>query len=102
MVCQKLLIAAAVLGVACASPSALDLAGEVYRGCLQHFSVSCVKPKALAWFSEVVDKPAIKITEELVIVKKHDPEQVVVRIQCKALRGFDVSSRFSGATWNSL
>lgn len=71
--------AAAVLGVACAGPSAVDLLGDIYNGCLKDFSVSCVRPKALQWVNAVSEGPVIKITDDLVIVKKANPENVAVR-----------------------
>lgn len=102
MVSLKLLIAAAVLGVACANPSALNLVGEMYRGCLQQFSVSCVKPKALAWFNEVIDKPAIRVTDDLVLVKKHDPEQVVRTHQYSSFCQFIALFVFAGTARRSF
>lgn len=53
-----------------ADPSATDLVQDIYHTCLQDFSVGCVKPKALTWISLVSDKPEIKVTEDLVIIKK--------------------------------
>lgn len=78
MVSFKLLITIAILSVAVADPSALDVLQDIYRGCLQQFSVSCVKPKALGWMSMVADKDVIKVTDDLMIVKKDDPEKEVV------------------------
>lgn len=56
------------------APSATDLWDDIYSGCLQDFSISCVKPKILAWMSLVVRQPEIKVTEDLVIVKKDAPK----------------------------
>lgn len=83
MVSFKLLITvAAVLGVSVADPSALDVLQDMYRGCISQFSVSCVRPKALAWISMVADRNVIKVTDDLMIVKKDDPEKEVVRVMC--------------------
>ncbi|XP_050305027.1 uncharacterized protein LOC126742418 [Anthonomus grandis grandis] len=57
-------------------PSAVDLVQDIYHTCLRDFSVSCAKPKALKWISEVVDKEQIRITEDLVLIKKDNPEEV--------------------------
>ncbi|RZC37776.1 uncharacterized protein BDFB_010888 [Asbolus verrucosus] len=59
-----------------ADPSATDVLQDIYRTCLRDFSVNCVKPKALAWMSFVSDKPEIKVTEDLVIVKKPSAEPI--------------------------
>lgn len=80
MIGFKLLVAVTVLGVAAADPSALDVLQDVYRACLSQFSVSCVRPKALAWMSMVADRDVIKVTDDLMIVKKEDPEMNVVRV----------------------
>lgn len=86
MVSFKLLISLVILGVAAADPSALDVLQDMYRGCLQQFSVSCVRPKALAWMSMVADRNVIKVTDDLMIVKKEDPEKNVVReMDCAGL-----------------
>lgn len=79
MVSFKLLITVVTIGVAVADPSALDVLQDMYRGCLQQFSVSCVRPKALAWMTMVADRNVIKVTDDLMIVKKEDPEKNVVR-----------------------
>lgn len=86
MVSFKLLITVVVLGVAAADPTALDVLHDMYRGCLQQFSVSCVRPKALAWMSMVADRDVIKVTDDLMIVKKKDAEKNVVRtMDCAGL-----------------
>ncbi|CAG9817456.1 unnamed protein product [Phaedon cochleariae] len=73
------LTAAAILATASASPSAVDVLHDIYSGCLKDFEVSCAKPKALHWLSEVSDQQQIKLTEELMIVKKDVPGQVEER-----------------------
>lgn len=80
MIGFKLLVAVTVLGVAAADPSALDVLQDMYSACLSQFSVSCVRPKALAWMSMVADRNVIKVTDDLMIVKKEDPEMNVVRV----------------------
>lgn len=68
-------------GVFC-NPSAVDLAQDIYSSCLQHFSVSCVRPKALWWINNVADKDVIKVTEDLVIVKNENTNEAqVIHIQ---------------------
>lgn len=58
-----------ILGVVSANPSAQDVLIDMYNSCLQGFSVSCVKPKALAWINQVSSSDVIQITEDLSIVK---------------------------------
>nr|CAH7742902.1 unnamed protein product [Callosobruchus chinensis] len=53
-----------------AAPSAVELVQDIYRSCLSQLSVGCVKPKALYWMEQVADKNEIRVTEDLVIVKK--------------------------------
>lgn len=80
MVSVKFFVYAAALGaVASASPSAVDLAQDIYRTCLQDLSVSCVKPKAIQWMSDVSHSEEIKITEDLSIVRKDNVAEVEVR-----------------------
>lgn len=55
--------------------SAVDLLQDIYYECLRDFSVSCAKPKALQWITDVSDKDEIKITEDLLIVKKVNLEE---------------------------
>lgn len=38
-----------------------------------------MKPKALAWMSLVSEQNVIKVTDDLMIVKKDNPEKDVVR-----------------------
>ncbi|CAG9760743.1 unnamed protein product [Ceutorhynchus assimilis] len=71
MVRSKLLVIAAfVVVVSAYDPSAVEVVQSIYNSCLRDFSVSCAKPKALQWISEVADKKEIRITEDLVLVKK--------------------------------
>ncbi|XP_044727538.1 uncharacterized protein LOC123291135 [Chrysoperla carnea] len=49
--------------------SASELVSDVYNGCLQHFQFNCVKPKALAWISNVYENKVIRITDDLAIRK---------------------------------
>lgn len=79
MVSLKVLFAAVVaVGCATASPSAVDLLGDIYSGCIKQFSVGCVKPKAIGWMSKVLEEPVIKVTDDLVLVKKSNPIEVSV------------------------
>nr|XP_022918591.1 uncharacterized protein LOC111427605 [Onthophagus taurus] len=64
----------ALINAVSANPSAVDLAQDIYQSCLQDFSVSCVKPKALNWISTVVNDEVINITDDLAIVKKDNPD----------------------------
>ncbi|XP_044271484.1 uncharacterized protein LOC123015675 [Tribolium madens] len=72
---SKLVLVLAVVALTHADPSAVDVLHDIYNTCLKDFSVSCAKPKALAWMSYVADKPEIKVTEDLVIVKKKSLEE---------------------------
>ncbi|KAK9890827.1 hypothetical protein WA026_012173 [Henosepilachna vigintioctopunctata] len=63
-----------VLCVCNADQSAVDVLQDMYYGCVKDLSLSCVKPKSMRWFNDVSDKPVIKITEDLVIVKKNVPD----------------------------
>lgn len=79
MVGSKLLVIAAFIVVVTAKdPSALDVMQDIYDTCLRDLSVSCAKPKALRWISEVVDKEQIRITEDLVLIKKDNPTEIEV------------------------
>lgn len=73
-------IALSVLNLALAQQSAIDLAQDIYRTCLKEFSIGCVKPKALTWMTNVVSDPVIRITDDLVIVKKDNPRDREVLI----------------------
>lgn len=76
MNCFKFVIVSlALIATVSASPSAIDVVHDMYKTCLQDFSVSCVKPKALSWLSHVTSDPIIKITEDLMIVKKDNVPQ---------------------------
>nr|XP_023024688.1 uncharacterized protein LOC111512767 [Leptinotarsa decemlineata] len=57
-----------------ADQSAVELFQDVYRACLQQFSIACVKPRTLKWINAVAEKNSIRITEDLVLVKKYSPE----------------------------
>ncbi|XP_023024687.2 uncharacterized protein [Leptinotarsa decemlineata] len=71
-----LLALTALVATVAANPSAVDVLQDVYYTCLQDFSVSCVKPKALHWISEVANNQEIRITDDLTIVKKDNPGNV--------------------------
>lgn len=73
-----LLVVAATLAV-CANGvdlSASEVATDIFRTCLSKYSVSCVKPKALAWISNAVHQDEIKITEDLTIVRTADEQPI--------------------------
>lgn len=83
MNCFKLVIVSlAFVAYVSASPSAVDVVHDVYKTCLQDFSVSCVKPKALSWLSHVSNDPIIRITEDLMIVKKDNVPQDAEVVNC--------------------
>lgn len=68
-----------LIGIATAqNPSAVDLVNDIYTGCVKDWSLSCARPKALQWFSEVSQNDEIKITHDLVIVKKDNPKEFEV------------------------
>lgn len=56
--------------------SAADVAIGMYRDCLQDYSVSCVQPRATAWFNHVIGLNEIKITDGLSIIRtsSDDPQ----------------------------
>ncbi|KAJ8910698.1 hypothetical protein NQ315_002025 [Exocentrus adspersus] len=64
------ILAALLVSSAYANPSVINVAEDMYRSCIRDFSFSCVKPKALQWISDVSNNDEIKITEDLMIVKK--------------------------------
>lgn len=79
---SKLVFVFALVAAASAGPSAVDVVHDMYRSCLQDFSVSCVKPKALGWLNYVSNEPVIKITEDLLVVKKDAaPQDTEVNIK---------------------
>ncbi|KAL3267847.1 hypothetical protein HHI36_006988 [Cryptolaemus montrouzieri] len=75
MVSVKFIAAlAAVLCICRADQSAVELFQDVYYSCLQDLSISCVQPKSMRWMRDVSEKSVIKITDDLVIIKKNDGE----------------------------
>ncbi|CAG9860639.1 unnamed protein product [Phyllotreta striolata] len=72
-----------------ANLSAGEVLQDVYYTCVQEFDLSCVKPKALHWLSDVAEDEEIRITENLMIVKRDNP-------QSEKERGFsnDVFEKF--------
>lgn len=72
---SKLVLVLSIVALVHADPSAVEVLQDIYNSCLKDFSVSCAKPKALAWMSYVSDKPEIKVTEDLVILKKQVEEE---------------------------
>lgn len=77
----KFFVLCLAVGVVSANPSAQQVLVDVYHGCLKDFSVSCVKPKALSWISQVANDDVIQITEDLSIVKDPQvPAEVIVKL----------------------
>nr|CAH7742901.1 unnamed protein product [Callosobruchus chinensis] len=77
MVVRIFFVATTVVLVATvhATPSAVQLAQDIYSGCLKDLDVSCVKPKALQWITDVSDSEEIKVTEDLSILRKDAPRE---------------------------
>lgn len=67
-----------IVSVVLSDPSAVDVAQDIYKSCLQHFSVSCARPKALLWWNNVSNKGSIKLTEDLILLKNGHHEQVII------------------------
>lgn len=74
---KLILVSVALIGMVSAHPSAVDVLQDMYSACLKDFSVSCIKPKALFWMNAVSGDPIVRITEDLVLVKKADKEAEV-------------------------
>lgn len=56
-------------------PTATEVAKDIISNCLLNFQLSgCIKPKALSWANKVSEDNVIKITEDLYLTKKFDPE----------------------------
>ncbi|XP_066154128.1 uncharacterized protein [Euwallacea fornicatus] len=90
MVPSKILVAAALIfTVSAQSPSAIDVIQDIFSSCLKDLSIKCAKPKALGWLSDVADKEKIRISEDLVLVKKEAAEPV----QGRGIEG-DVFEKF--------
>ncbi|XP_025836417.1 uncharacterized protein LOC108734494, partial [Agrilus planipennis] len=70
---KQIVSTVALLGPVYASPSALEVVQDMFNTCIKDFSVGCVKPKAMSWVSNVINQPVIKITEDLLVVKKSNP-----------------------------
>lgn len=47
----------------------LDTFNDIYSTCLVNLNTDCIQPKALEWFSKVIEKREIHITNDLSIVK---------------------------------
>lgn len=47
----------------------LDTFNDIYATCLVNLNTDCIQPKALEWFSKVIEKREIHITNDLSIVK---------------------------------
>ncbi|XP_066261094.1 uncharacterized protein [Euwallacea similis] len=86
----KYLVLFALASGALCNPSAVDLAQDIYNSCLKHFSVSCVRPKSLWWINNVADKDAVKITEDLVLVRSSNGQQA----QDRAFENESILDRF--------
>lgn len=51
------------------TPSATQLALDMYHGCLKDLSISCVRPKALQWFNAALQQNEVRLTERLSVVR---------------------------------
>lgn len=69
----SILICVTMFGVCHGNILATDVMTDIYNTCLSKYSVSCVKPKSLAWLSEAVKSDDIRITENLSIVRNGNP-----------------------------
>lgn len=69
----SVLICVSIVGVCHSNILATDVMTDIYNTCLSKYSMSCVKPKSLAWLSEVVKSDDIRITESLSIVRNGNP-----------------------------
>lgn len=47
----------------------LDTFNDIYSTCLVNLNTDCIQPKALEWFSKVIEKREIHITNDLTIVR---------------------------------
>lgn len=47
----------------------LDTFNDIYSTCLVNLNTDCIQPKALEWFSKVIEKREIHITNDLSIVR---------------------------------
>lgn len=71
----SLLLAVTVIVSVTAETTVVDLAQDIVRNCLLNFHISgCVKPRALTWANKVSDDNVIRITNDLYLLKKFDPE----------------------------
>ncbi|EDW14712.1 uncharacterized protein LOC6573160 [Drosophila mojavensis] len=51
------------------TPSATQLALDMYHGCLKDLSISCVRPKALQWFNAALQQNEVRLTDRLSVVR---------------------------------
>lgn len=58
----------------------LDAFNDIYSTCLVNLNTDCIQPKALEWFSKVIEKREIHITNDLSIVK-NDSATIVAEDQ---------------------
>lgn len=47
----------------------IDTFNDIYATCLVNLNMECIQPKALEWFSKVIEKREIQITNDLSIMK---------------------------------
>lgn len=71
---RKLLLALCLVTVSYRSVyaddvSAAQLIANIYKSCLSQYSTNCVKPKALAWISEVANQDTIRLSSDLSIIR---------------------------------
>lgn len=73
----------------------LDTFNDIYSTCLVNLNTDCIQPKALEWFSKVIEKREINITNDLSIVKNDSVSIVEEPAQEESARdsGIDVVSK---------
>lgn len=57
------------------TPSATQLALDMYHGCLKDLSISCVRPKALQWFNAALQQNEVRLTDRLSVVRTAQQQQ---------------------------
>lgn len=68
----------------------LDTFNDIYSTCLVNLNTDCIQPKALKWFSKVIEKREIHITDDLSIMK-NDSVSVVEEPESEDARSSGVN-----------
>lgn len=68
----SVLIYISIIGVCHCNILATDVIADIYDTCLSKYSMSCVKPKSLAWLSQAVKSDDIRVTDILTIVRNEN------------------------------